>query len=196
MATESSESNTENASAESDPGNREAVPARVGVKGGKVGKGNPPADTMWKPGQSGNPAGRPKLLSMAYNAWLAQDCEVRGFKGMTNAEWLAAKAGKKAGAKSDPSLLREIRQATEGDKVTHDFKAMDDATLLQRLDDMKREMDQLLAAGGPAPDSGEPDEAPLDPPIDPEGDHVDPMESQKVAWAERDDGSAGEPAVA
>ena len=26
----------------------------------KVGKGNPPKDTRWKPGQSGNPKGRPK----------------------------------------------------------------------------------------------------------------------------------------
>ncbi len=28
----------------------------------KAGKGNPPKDTRWKPGQSGNPKGRPKNI--------------------------------------------------------------------------------------------------------------------------------------
>ena len=31
------------------------------ITGGyKIGKGKPPKDTQWKPGQSGNPKGRPK----------------------------------------------------------------------------------------------------------------------------------------
>ena len=35
-------------------------PDMQGKNSEKVGRGNPPKDTRWKPGQSGNPKGRPK----------------------------------------------------------------------------------------------------------------------------------------
>ena len=51
----------------------------------RVGKGSPPVSAQWKPGQSGNPKGRPKsiTLSEAYRRELAKvdpnDAEGRSF---------------------------------------------------------------------------------------------------------------------
>lgn len=138
-----------------------------------LGHHNPPVETAFKPGQSGNPGGRPKILSEAYKARLAAQTTNRLFPGMTNAEVLADKAIAKAAKNSDPSLLREIRQASEGDKVTYDFKGMDDAKLMQTIAELQRELEELQggAAGAEGalplppqeepvmPDEPEPDEA-------------------------------------
>ncbi len=40
-------------------------PDKQGTNKEKVGKGNPPKSTRWKPGQSGNPAGRPKSITLS-----------------------------------------------------------------------------------------------------------------------------------
>ncbi len=78
--------------------------------------------TEFAAGESGNPGGRPKLLTGAYTAMLA---EVDEDSGKTHAEILA-----EAGYVRALSLLpggtaaaREIRQATEGDTIhsTVDF---------------------------------------------------------------------------
>jgi hypothetical protein len=46
----------------------------------RVGKGRPPRSTQWKPGQSGNPNGRPKgskNLTTIYSGFLNKKCEIR-----------------------------------------------------------------------------------------------------------------------
>ena len=51
-------------------------PDMQGKNSEKVGKGNPPKDTRWKLGQSGNPKGRPpdkKYISEALKDLLAKD---------------------------------------------------------------------------------------------------------------------------
>lgn len=86
-------------------------------KGKPFKKGN---EHRFPPGQSGNPGGRPKLLTGAYTKMLA---EVDGETGMTKAEMIA-----RAGFVRSVSVLpggtaaaREIRQATEGDTVNYKF---------------------------------------------------------------------------
>ena len=64
-------------------------------------------------GVSGNPGGRPKLLGESYRDWLAKI----NSEGMTNAEAVALAMGVQA-IKGDVSAAREIRAATEGDKIT------------------------------------------------------------------------------
>lgn len=64
-------------------------------------------------GKSGNPGGRPKLLSEAYREWLmAEDAN-----GVTNASKIAINLGFRA-AVGDVQSAKEIRSATEGDKLT------------------------------------------------------------------------------
>lgn len=83
-----------------------------------------PNATSWKPGQSGNPKGRPRttLLSTAYKRWLGEDCFDKaliahvGLDPSKTWSWAdvislgmvkAAIAGKTTAAK-------EIRESTEG----------------------------------------------------------------------------------
>lgn len=79
-----------------------------------VGRGSPPVATRFKPGQSGNPKGRPKsiTLSEAYRRELAKvdpnDPERRSF-----AEVLAEQMIIKA-MSGDVSALRELGDRTEG----------------------------------------------------------------------------------
>lgn len=69
----------------------------------------------FEPGQSGNPGGRPKLLGEAYKAKLARvvpdDPE-----GRTYAEVMADAIALQV-IKGDVAAAREIRSATEGEKV-------------------------------------------------------------------------------
>ena len=75
----------------------------------------PPVEYQFKPGQSGNPGGRPKLLSGAYKAMLAE-VNPKDPEGRTNAELIAMFARVEA-FKGDIGAMREIRSATEGDKT-------------------------------------------------------------------------------
>jgi hypothetical protein len=72
--------------------------------------GNP---WRFKPGQSGNPNGRPKLLSGAYQDWLAAEDE----NGMTNASHVALALGARS-ISGDVNAAKELRSATEGTRVT------------------------------------------------------------------------------
>lgn len=76
-------------------------------------------------GKSGNPGGRPKLLSDAYREWLAAEDE----NGISNAAKVAQRLGEATvvyGA--DVSAAKELRQATEGDLI-RDLSKMTDAEL-------------------------------------------------------------------
>ena len=97
------------------------------LKGKPRGKPNPQNLTPWPPGVSGNPAGRPPdLLSVAYRGWLKRKPRAAAIKALglalgddipvTNAE-AAAEAIGMAGISGDVGAAKEIRQATEGDKV-------------------------------------------------------------------------------
>lgn len=80
----------------------------------------------WKPGETGNPNGRPKALGDAYRQWLSQEVEilvrVPGERSkvavtVTNAERVANSIGLRAAA-GDVNAAKEIRSATEG-STTH-----------------------------------------------------------------------------
>lgn len=90
----------------------------------------------FEPGHSGNPGGRPKVLSEAYRAKLARivpdDPE-----GRTYAEVMADSIALEV-IKGDVAAAREIRSATEGDKVVFE-------------DAWKREVIELLKAGRISP---------------------------------------------
>jgi len=98
------------------------VPAE---KSGKKGRGNrgkalgsratqfgPSNPWRFVKGQSGNPGGRPKLLSDGYREWLAAMDE----HGITNAAYVTLAVGDKA-LVGDDRAVREIRQATEGERI-------------------------------------------------------------------------------
>ncbi len=72
------------------------------------------------PGQSGNPDGRPKLLTGAYTAMLA---EVDPKTGLNRAQQLAEAGYVRALSieSGGTAAAREIRQATEGDTINHKF---------------------------------------------------------------------------
>jgi predicted transcriptional regulator len=80
----------------------------------KVGHKLPPVETRWKPGQSGNPKGRPKsiTLSEAYRKMLSQVDETDPER-RTRAEVLAEQMYIKASS-GDVSALREIADRVEG----------------------------------------------------------------------------------
>lgn len=72
----------------------------------------PPEEYRFKPGQSGNPSGRPKLLGESYKQWLGTVNE----QGITNAEAVALSMGLQA-MKGNVGAAIEIRMATEGSRV-------------------------------------------------------------------------------
>lgn len=100
----------------------------------KLNKGRVENLKPFKPGQSGNPGGRPKLLGESYKAWLEKYNES---VQMTNAEAVASAMGLQA-LRGDVGAAREIRAATEGDKVVFE-------------DAWKREVIELLKAGRISP---------------------------------------------
>lgn len=70
----------------------------------------------WKAGDpSPNPSGRPKILGESYKAMLARVNESDPFR-RTNAE-LIAEALKVSAMQGDVSAAREIRAATEGERI-------------------------------------------------------------------------------
>lgn len=77
----------------------------------------PPKEHQFAPGVSGNPGGRPKLLSDAYRARLL---EVESKTGKTYAELIAEAQVRKAHL-GDVGAAREIRTATEGDRLSGDL---------------------------------------------------------------------------
>ena len=89
-------------------------PVKQGKSSEKVGRGNPPQETRWKPGQSGNPAGRPKsiTLSEALRLELAKvfpgDTQERTF-----AEVIAQQLVRSA-ATGNILAAKEIADRTEG----------------------------------------------------------------------------------
>lgn len=66
----------------------------------------------FKPGESGNPSGRPAAVGQSYAAWLAIVCE----DGRTNAEHVADEVGRLA-LSGNLKAAAELREATEGKAV-------------------------------------------------------------------------------
>jgi hypothetical protein len=81
---------------------------------GGVGYGRPPKATRWKPGQSGNPKGRPKSLTLseAYRKKLAE-VDPEDEQGRSYAEILAEQIVSKAKT-GDVAAVRELADRTEG----------------------------------------------------------------------------------
>lgn len=75
-------------------------------------------------GKSGNPGGRPKLLSDAYREWLASQDD----QGVSNAAKVALRLGERTVNEADVSAAKELRQATEGDLIRN-LAQMTDAEL-------------------------------------------------------------------
>jgi len=93
------------------------TPKRAGDKRGKNPASLANLKPPWRAGDpSPNPSGRPKLLGDSYKAMLARINETDPQK-RTNAE-LIANAALVAALGGDVSAMREIRSATEGEKIT------------------------------------------------------------------------------
>jgi hypothetical protein len=75
--------------------------------------------TKWKPGQSGNPSGRPKKstdakrLSDAYRIQLQEQCTAEGLEHLTWAEAIAVGMAQ-AAARGETTAAKELRETTEG----------------------------------------------------------------------------------
>jgi ribosomal protein L17 len=99
----------------------------------------PPVATQWKPGQSGNPAGRPKSLTLseAYRRELAKIDETDPQK-RTFAEVLAEQMIVKAKT-GDVAALREVADRVEG-------KAKQTITLsTDRREQVERAIDRMIS---------------------------------------------------
>lgn len=79
-------------------------------------------------GVSGNPGGRPKLLGESYREWLAK----QNANGTTNAQTIAESIGQLA-ALGEIQAAREIRSATEGDRLTIDDSSITDEDRALRI---------------------------------------------------------------
>ena len=89
-----------------------------GVKPGPVGPGNPPASTVFQPGQSGNPNGRPvkRPLTEALKRLLAGDTTVKidgKERKLPTIDALMRVAINRA-MKGDPRFMREILDRVDG----------------------------------------------------------------------------------
>lgn len=123
-------------------------------RGSKKNGGNPnplppPVETRFKPGQSGNPSGRPKgaiVLSKAYYNMLAQ-LVPNDPQGRTYAE-LVASGQIIAAAKGQTPAAAEIRKATEGDVVR--LMNMTDDELIKYITDAGQ-----TDSGGPVETDGQ-----------------------------------------
>jgi hypothetical protein len=98
-----------------------SVKRKAAPRGQSFKPGNP-----WriKPGEVRNATGRPKLLGDAYREWLAHGDEF----GVTNAAKVAIAVGALA-TKGDIQSAKELRQATEGDRLTFDVSQLSEAQL-------------------------------------------------------------------
>jgi hypothetical protein len=87
------------------------------ITGKEQGKGKPPIETQFKPGQSGNPAGRPKgtlsLVSLLKRK-LAEYIETTDEKKITYAEALIIEMLKKALKDGDVAMIRDIMDRIDG----------------------------------------------------------------------------------
>ncbi len=70
------------------------------------------ANTQWKPGQSGNPSGRPRLVKIS-TAVQNRLREIEPESGKTYAELIAIALVNKA-VRGDVAAARELREVTEG----------------------------------------------------------------------------------
>ena len=93
---------------------------------GTVGYLNPPKDTRWKPGQSGNPKGRPPK-NLSITSLVKERLEQEGEQGKTNAELIAEAIIELAKKKDLPALIHTRgtwREAFEIAKETGIKKAV------------------------------------------------------------------------
>lgn len=91
---------------------KKSTPQNRGRTGGKRRGGTPPVEHQFKPGQSGNPGGRPKtkLITQAYQEILERVDEM---SGKTFAEIIAEVVVQEAKSKNLPAV-KEITDRTEG----------------------------------------------------------------------------------
>jgi hypothetical protein len=147
------------------PGDAEMPPKTVGIEGEPaessytVGYGKPPAHSRFKPGQSGNPKGKPKgrksyrrIVAAVLNEKIAVNTP-RGRKRMTKLEALIQTSMNHA-LKGDPKatdhILKIAREYGMGDEVAEAI----DAAAMNAL----REEDRTILArhlGEMAPEAGE-----------------------------------------
>lgn len=106
-------------------------PDEQGKNSEKVGKGNPPKDTRWKPGQSGNPKGRPKnvkYVSELLQEELHQVPETIDGKKNTKtwAELICERMLTAAVEGGQPAIIKELLDRIEGKvKDTHQIETGD-----------------------------------------------------------------------
>ena len=114
----------------------------------------PPKEYQFKPGQSGNPGGRPKVLSSAYRQWL-ETVNANDPEGRTNAELVARSMGLQS-LKGNINAAREMRSATEGEKF--EIKGWEDIARKHGLDPeqvsaaVRQWREMMLSKTGATPD--------------------------------------------